>query len=88
VNDRSSDPAFSIPGLQENAMLFCPFLLPLKGWAILESAQPLLETLYSSNHGPELGREDLDAPQQKRKSRNEILVEHTRTARTTHMASQ
>jgi hypothetical protein len=44
VNDRSSDPAFSIPGLQENAMLFCPFLLPLKGWAILESVQPLLET--------------------------------------------
>jgi hypothetical protein len=71
-------------------MLFMPFPFPLKGLKILKSVQPLLETIGSIKSQPELGREDLDAPQQKRKSRivgNKILVEHTRTARTPDMAS-
>jgi hypothetical protein len=48
-------------------MLFLPFSFSLKCWTILKSVQPLLETIGLTNHGPELGREDFDAPQQKRK---------------------
>jgi hypothetical protein len=44
-NDRSSDPALGILGLQENSRLFLPFSFPLESWTILKFVQPLLETI-------------------------------------------
>jgi hypothetical protein len=49
-------------------MLFLAFSFPLKGWTILKSVQPLLETVGFIKSRARAGKEGLNAPQQKRKN--------------------